>query len=546
MSLKEPQLIDEYIDHFHVVEVIGHGAMASVYRAVDTELERNVALKIPNARYASNPDFVDRFLREARAMGKLQHRNIVQIYSVGKHNGALFLAMEYVDGVPLSRILAKNGRLEVGEAVDCIAQICEAIECAHGQGIVHRDIKPSNILVEFTGRILVADFGISKVMTGNTSEDTLTFIGTPIYMSPEQCGEGVLDWRTDIYSLGDIFYEMIVGKPPFGGETPAEIIKNHLMQAPEFPSGEGVSIPPRIAKVIRKMLSKNPEGRFLDTRAIIRELELWRNESRTERGSRDKIGPPDGKEPVVICYLPQKMLLGAMEAALKNIRHRMLTVENSTELMRKLETVTPNVVVISHQSGRNGVFRLAERIREAKNDSKIELIVLTHGISREEVETAFHSGINEIIAEPFDPSILISKLESILVGEQRSMESRRFFRKAISGKITVRIENEILDISEGGMRISTNLALKIGEVVRFESKLFRDLGFGEKTGKIAWVSKNDTDQKFSFQAGVDFIDMSRDERDQLRRWIFASEVTGGTRHSGIDHRTEPDMGSFLE
>ena len=546
MSLNELQLTDEYIDHFRVAEVIGHGAMASVYRATDTKLERDVALKIPNARYASNPDFAERFLREARAMGKLRHRNIVQIYSVGKHNGSLFLAMEYVDGVPLSRILADSGRLEVDEAVECLSQICEAIECAHQRGIVHRDLKPSNILVEFSGRVLVADLGISKMISGNTSEDTLTFIGTPIYMSPEQCGEGVLDQRTDVYSLGVIFYEMLVGRPPFSGESPAEIIKSHLMQTLEFPSEEELKLPPRIVKVIRKMLAKNPDGRYPDAHAILHELELWRNESSVRRGPKTKGSEPKGKEPVVLCYVPQKMLLGAVEAALKNISHRMVAVPSSTELLGRLENVVPKMVVISHQPGRTGVFRLAEQIRQTNKNAQIQLILLTHGISREEVETAFRSGISDIIAEPFDPSILVSKLESILVGEQRSMESRRFFRKEISGKITVRIDNEILDISEGGMRISTNTALKIGEIIRFELKLFRDLGFGEKTGKIVWISKSDDDEKFSFQAGIDFVDLSSSERDQLRRWIFATEIAGHARKSGVPRREGPHMGAFLK
>jgi len=546
VSLSESKIVDEHIDNFHVVEIIGHGAMASVYRAVDTELEREVALKIPNARYASNPDFVDRFLREARAMGKLRHRNIVQIYSVGKHNGALFLAMEYVDGVPLSQIIAESGRLETGEAVECMSQICEAVECAHDRGIIHRDLKPSNILVEFSGRVVVADFGISKIMTGNTGEDTLTFIGTPIYMSPEQCGEGVLDRRTDIYSLGVIFYEMLVGRPPFGGDSPAEIIKSHLMQPLKFPAEEDIVLPPRIVKIIRRMLAKNPDGRYPDIRALAQELELWKNELSTSDGSTNQEAFPEGKEPVVLCHLPQKVLLGAVEAAMENINHRMVSVASPTDLLRKLETMAPQMVILSHQRGRTGVFRLAESIKETRTNSHIKLILITHGISRSEVESAFRCGIDDIIAEPFDPSILVSKLEAVLVGKQRSTESRRFFRKEISGKLTVRIENEILDISEGGMRISTNTVLKIGEVVRFESRLFKELGFGEKSGKIAWISKNNDDNTFSFQAGIEFIDMSSRERDQLRRWIFTAEIASHARESSIIRKTEPGMGSHLK
>ncbi|UCD58688.1 MAG: protein kinase [Candidatus Hydrogenedentota bacterium] len=543
MSLQEKQIVDEHIGNFHVVELIGHGAMASVYRAFDTELERDVALKIPNPKYTENTGFIQRFYSEAKAMAKLCHRNIVQIYSAGEHEGAPFLAMEYVSGAPLSRILADRGRMEVEEAVEYILQICEAIECAHKRGVVHRDIKPSNILVESSGRVLVADFGIAKMVSGSTCEDTLTFVGTPIYMSPEQCGEGVLDQRTDIYSLGVIFYEMIVGKPPFDGESPAEIIKNHLMMTPKFPEEQGAELPPKIVNIVRKMLAKNPEERYPDALTLRQDLELWQKEPRPAPKPPTQESSRNGMAPIVLCYIPQKILHGAVASALKNIKHRMIAVSSGTELLRGLSNLETKMVILSHQPGRTSIFRLAEKIRKSPKNTQVQLMLLSHGISREEVGTAFRSGINDIIAEPFDPSILVAKLETALVGEQKSIESRRFFRKAISGKVTVRIESEILDISEGGMRISTNMALKIGELIWFELKLFRELGLGEKAGKVAWVSKNDSDAHFLFQAGIDFVDVTKAERDILRKWIFSTEVTGRAgKHSS---RPEPDMGPFL-
>jgi serine/threonine protein kinase len=514
-----------------------------VYRAFDTELERDVALKIPHSRCAERPNFAERFNREARALAKLHHPNIVQIYSVGEYEGIPFLAMEYVDGISLAQILADRGRMEVDEAVEYILQVCEAIECAHQRGVVHRDLKPSNILVASSGRVLVADFGISKMVSGNTNEDTLTFVGTPIYMSPEQCGEGILDQRTDIYSLGIIFYEMIVDRPPFEGESPAEIIKSHLMETPRFPSEQEVRLSPKIINIIRKMLAKNPDQRYLDARALIHDLELWKNEPRVAQASSAASVKPGETAPSVLCYIPQKILYGAVVSALKNIQHQMVAVSNSVELLEKLSSLNAKMVIISHEPGKTSVFRLTEKIREKHTNSQVQLILLSHGISREEVEAAFHSGINDIIAEPFDPSILVSKLESVLVGEQRSIESRRFFRKAISGKITVNIESEVLDISEGGMRISTNMALKIGEIVRFELPLFRELGFGDKAGRVVWISKSDSNDRFAFQTGIDFVDVSRTERDRLRKWIFAAEIA--SRAQRFSANRGPDMGPLL-
>ncbi|MBI5117139.1 protein kinase [Candidatus Poribacteria bacterium] len=538
MSSLDTALLDQDIGNFHVVEFVGRGAMASVYRAFDKDLERDVALKVLDPRYVEDQNFVGKFQQEARALSKLRHRNIVQIYSVGKHDGMPFLAMEYVHGGPLSRVLTERGKLEVDETVEYILQVCEAVECAHKNDIVHRDLKPSNILVESSGRVLVADFGISKIVSGDTSEDTLTFVGTPIYMSPEQCGEGVLDHRTDIYSLGVIFYEMVVGKPPFEGKTPAEIIKGHLLDTPRFPSGE--EVPPRIVKILRRMLAKSPSDRYTTAREVAYELELWKKEARDTPKEPARETAAGQTAPLVICYIPQRILFGAVSAALRNIRHRIVNAPTPGEMIKKYTELMPKLVILSHEPGKSVTFRLVEKIRYVEKKPPVQLILLSHGISREEVETAFRSGINDIIAEPLDPSILVSKLEGALLGQQRSIESRRFFRKAISGKITVRMDSEILDISEGGMRIATNMALKTGEILKLESKLFNDLRLGEKTGRVVWISKNDTEHGLAFQAGIDFVDLTVAERTMLRKWIFAVEISDRTKNE----KRHGDMGPY--
>jgi len=548
MSLLEPQIIDEQIGNFRVVELIGHGGMASVYRGFDVELERDVALKIPDPKYIQSKTFAERFNREAKAMAKLCHRNIVQIYSVGDYEGIPFMAMEYVQGASLAKIMTDREKIEVDEAIEYLLQVCEAMECAHQRNIVHRDLKPSNILVESSGRVMVADFGISKIVTGNTCEDTLTFAGTPIYMSPEQCGEGVLDQRTDIYSLGVIFFEMVFGRPPFNGDSPAEIIKGHLMDTPKFPNGVAAQKHPKILKIIRKMLTKNPEQRYPDARSLIHELELWKKEAPTNGDSARPKSKASKSAPTVLCFIPQKILFGAVVSALKNIDHNMVAVPTPTDLTSRLSTMKAKMAIISHQPGNKGVFAVAERIRSNPKNTDVQLILLSHGISRDEVEAAFKSGINDIIAEPFDPSILVSKLEGALVGSQRSIESRRFFRKQMTGNITVRIGNEILDISEGGMRIATNMTLQIGEIVKFELDLFRKLGFAEKAGKVVWISKTDDNASFSFQAGVDFVDVTRAERDILRKWIFSSEINGRKeqREEAAAKKRESNMGVFTK
>ncbi len=265
-------LIGLTVGNFQIIELIGRGGMSSVYLAADKELERSVALKIPHSRFIDSPDFVKRFRREAKAMARLRHPNIVQIYSVGSHGDLPFFAMEYVHGESLSKVIRRDGPLEPDAALTYISQIARAVNYAHKMDVIHRDIKPANILMESSGRVLVTDFGVSKVLSEETSQETMGFIGTPQYMSPEQCGEGVLDHRSDIYSLGAVFFEMLTGKPPFSGNSPAETIKKQLFDVPEFPDEFKNRIPERIQTIISKMLAKNPEERYPDIPAFLEEI----------------------------------------------------------------------------------------------------------------------------------------------------------------------------------------------------------------------------------------------------------------------------------
>jgi len=263
---------------FRIIKLIGRGGMSSVYLAIDSELERNVALKIPHDRFIDNPGFVKRFRREAKAMARLRHPNIVQIYSVGSHGELPFFAMEYVGGACLDKTIRNKGPFTLGVALDYISQIAHAIEYAHRKGVIHRDIKPANILIDPSGRLLVTDFGVSKMMSEEITQDTVGFVGTPQYMSPEQCGQGDLDHRTDIYSMGAVLFEMLTGKPAFSSDSPAAIIKKQLFDMPEFPSGFEEKTPKRVMAIISKMLAKDPGERYPDIRSFLHELEKAQRE----------------------------------------------------------------------------------------------------------------------------------------------------------------------------------------------------------------------------------------------------------------------------
>ncbi|NQU08139.1 MAG: PEGA domain-containing protein, partial [Candidatus Abyssubacteria bacterium] len=199
--------------------------------------------------------------------------NIVQIYSVGSHEGMPFFAMEYVRGICLAKAISQKGPLSTGVALNHIKQIAHAVEYAHKKGVIHRDIKPPNILVDSSGRLLVTDFGVSKLLSDETTQDTLGFFGTPQYMSPEQCGQGTLDHRTDIYSMGIVLFEMITGQPVFSSDSPAEIIKKQLFDMPKLPDDFKDKIPAKLQAIISKMLAKEPEKRYPDVSSFLRDLE---------------------------------------------------------------------------------------------------------------------------------------------------------------------------------------------------------------------------------------------------------------------------------
>lgn len=223
---------------FHLLSVLGHGGTGTVYEAEQTGLSRRVALKVLHAHVASSPGAVARFRREAMLMARLQHPGAAHVYDFGEDGDELFLAMERLHGETLDAATFREGPLPIPVAVDVVTQVLEVLEAAHTMGIVHRDLKPSNIMLigELSApRVKVLDFGLAQLMEG-WLQPRITAAGmvhgTPAYMSPEQCRGETLDGRSDLYSLGCVLHELIVGQPPFAEESPAETMSGHLYRPP--------------------------------------------------------------------------------------------------------------------------------------------------------------------------------------------------------------------------------------------------------------------------------------------------------------------------
>jgi serine/threonine-protein kinase len=246
---------------YKVLKKLGSGGMATVYLAEDQELGRRVAIKILNAKHASDEQFVERFRREASSAAGLSHPNIVQIYDRGKAEGTYYIAMEVIEGLSLKELIIKHGPSPIPVAVNYGRQILAALRFAHRNGVVHRDIKPHNVLVDEEGRVKVTDFGIARAGASEMTE-VGSIIGTAQYLSPEQARGAPVDARSDLYSVGVVLYELLTGEAPYNGDTPVEIAMKHLSAVPEPPSVKRPEVPPELDAVVLRALAKNPDDRF--------------------------------------------------------------------------------------------------------------------------------------------------------------------------------------------------------------------------------------------------------------------------------------------
>src|SRR5712671_7282621 len=257
VDLVREQLKDEY----EILEELGRGGMAIVFKAREKQLDRDVAIKVLPFSLAFDKEFVERFQREARTSARLEHPNIIPIYRVGKAGRIIYFVMKFLRGKPLSSVLAARGTLPPPEIRQILVQVARALAYAHKSGIVHRDIKPDNIMFDEHGLAVVTDFGIAKAASGGKLTGTGMSIGTPHYMSPEQARAQGLDGRSDLYSLGVVAFQCLVGHVPFDGEDSFSIGYKHIME--DLPNPPLDTQEQReLFDVIRKMMAKAPDDRF--------------------------------------------------------------------------------------------------------------------------------------------------------------------------------------------------------------------------------------------------------------------------------------------
>src|SRR5450755_2893241 len=262
------------IGRFEVSGVLGEGAMGVVYLGHDPQIERPVAIKTlrPQGGGASGDELKERFLKESKLAGRLQHPNVVTIYEAGEDNGVFYIAMEYVDGDALTRFLGSRETLTLRDRVEVVREVALALQHAHSRGVLHRDVKPGNILLTRDKRVKVADFGIGKLLSGSGDMTrTGQMIGSPAYMSPEQIRGEKLDGRSDFFSLGVVFYELMTGVRPFPGDSITTLVYQILHTEPRDPLAVRSDLPPAAREVFARLLAKAPDKRPVDAPDFLRE-----------------------------------------------------------------------------------------------------------------------------------------------------------------------------------------------------------------------------------------------------------------------------------
>ena len=310
-------------DRYEIQQRIGRGGMADVLLARDLLLDRPVAIKVLFAEFATDPNFVERFRREAQSAAALNHPNIVSVYDWGKYGGTYFIAMEYIEGRTLADIVRANGRVSPVQAAEIASEVSAALAFAHRNGVVHRDIKPANILIGSSGQVKVADFGIARAMN-SAADSNLTQVGlvmgTATYFSPEQAQGAQPDPRSDLYSLGIVMYEMVGGRPPFAGDNPVAIAYKQVHENPQPLNQIAPDVPRPFEAIVAKLLAKNPAVRYPDGDSLRDDLRRFRNGEPVKAlaGVAPPPGPParpTGATTIARTVAPPRPNTGAVGAA---------------------------------------------------------------------------------------------------------------------------------------------------------------------------------------------------------------------------------------
>jgi serine/threonine protein kinase/tetratricopeptide (TPR) repeat protein len=264
---------------YEIVQILGEGGMGAVYKAMDRELERMVALKIIKPELALHEEILARFKQELILARRITHKNVIRIFDLGDADGIKFITMEFIEGKDLNSLIKEKGRLTFEECAEAMSQVCTALEAAHSEGVVHRDLKPQNIMVDKNNRVTVMDFGIARTMEQGGMTNTGALIGTPDYMSPEQVMGEKVDARSDLFTLGVIFYQLLIGKLPYQADTVQAAMYKRTKEIPKPPREVDPEVPALLSDITAKCMQLDPAARYQSATDMQRDIAEWRDGS---------------------------------------------------------------------------------------------------------------------------------------------------------------------------------------------------------------------------------------------------------------------------
>jgi serine/threonine protein kinase len=423
-------MASELLGSYRLIDRLGAGGMGEVWRAEDTRLLREVAIKILSERIANDPEWKARFLREARTIAQMNHPNIATIYSIEQEAEKLFIVMELVEGESLATVLAK-GPLPPTEAVRIIRHVAEALAEAHEKGIVHRDVKPDNVIVGKRGT-KVLDFGIAKQLVSTTESPTLTqaglIVGTPFYMSPEQALGRPVDARSDLFSLGVVLYEALAGKRPFEGESVTETMMNIIMQEAPDLAVVAPSLPPSLSDVVNRALQKKPERRFGSAGEMVDALSRVdfkappKAPAKPAKADAPTMAMPSAPQPAMTPIPGQRALIADDDPVTRYLIANILSqrriafdeAANGADAVKSLKAHEYTIVFLDLLMPRVDGWGVIDFLRRSK--TKPPRIVIITGVKDQTLSVADRELVTGIIYKPLDPAEVDRLIRQTLSG----------------------------------------------------------------------------------------------------------------------------------